>query len=130
MAEYTEKMRKGKEIIIRAACVVLVIGLGIMAFPYIKQWLYDRNAREQIREFEDRRDDLAEGEPDDLQDLYAAMQAYNRDLYEKRAGRLPGRLELPDSQLRPDRVGAPRQHGRVCRDSPHGGGAPALSGSE
>ena len=52
MAEYTEKMRKGKEIIIRAACVVLVIGLGIMAFPYIKQWLYDRNAREQIREFE------------------------------------------------------------------------------
>ncbi len=76
---------------ITIACVVLLAGIGIMAFPYIQQWVYDRNARGLIDEYDEWRQSLTEQADEQtdtdegilyLQELYAAMQAYNLDLYE------------------------------------------------
>ena len=78
------------------ACVLLIAGLAVIAYPHVQQWLYDKNARSIADEFDEWRQELreqAETEGADgmdgqeesapyLPDLYAAMQAYNLDLYE------------------------------------------------
>lgn len=82
-----------------SACVLLVAGLIVLAYPHVQQWLYDRNARSIADSFDEWRQEMreeaereqpqdgtdAQGEEDSvpyLPDLYAAMQAYNLDLYE------------------------------------------------
>mgnify|MGYP000532585501 CR=1 FL=1 len=61
-----------------------------MAFPYLQQWVYDRSARSIADKFDQWRQEQVETADDTgeripyLQELYAAMQAYNLDLYKKR----------------------------------------------
>ncbi len=78
------------------ACVLLIAGLAVIAYPHVQQWLYDKNARSIADEFDEWRQELreqAETEGADgmdgqeesapyLPDLYAAMQEYNLNLYE------------------------------------------------
>lgn len=81
-------MSRKRKIVIIIACVVLMAGIGIMAFPYIQQWVYDKSARSIADEFDRWRQEQAEGTAGQgtdvpyLPDLYAAMQEYNIDLYE------------------------------------------------
>ena len=86
-----------------AAVVLLVAGLAVAAYPHVLRWLYDRDARQLAREYDQWRQELLEqagqapstagpGEdpapeqPEEgvpyLADLYAAMEAYNQGLYE------------------------------------------------
>ena len=80
-------MSRTRKIVIIIASMVLIAGIGVMAFPYIQQWIYDKNARSTAGEFDEWRQELLEkadgatGVPY-LQELYAAMQVYNLDLYE------------------------------------------------
>lgn len=90
-------MSKRRKIVLMLAVITLLVGIGIMCYPYIQQWIYDRNARELIDEFDEWRQELQDNEEEnktnqedgteagnvlDLAGLYAAMQAYNKDLYE------------------------------------------------
>ena len=80
-------MSKTRKIVIIISCVVLLAGIGIMAFPYLQQWVYDRSARSIADKFDQWRQEQVETADDTgeripyLQELYAAMQAYNLDLY-------------------------------------------------
>ncbi len=86
-------MSKSRKVILTISILTLLTGIGIMVYPYAKQWLYDKSARADAADFDDwRQSMLEEAEEDDsetdtesiayLQDLYEAMQAYNLDLYE------------------------------------------------
>ena len=72
----------------RAAAVIavicIVLGIGVLSFPYILQEMYSANANQTAEEFDDWRTEMY-GEEDRevryLPDLYEQMQKYNEDLY-------------------------------------------------
>ncbi|HCC34502.1 MAG TPA: class C sortase [Ruminococcaceae bacterium] len=71
-----------RKIIRIAAIVILVAGLGIFLFPYITNWLYEQNAEWIITVFDDKNlKDSGGGSEPYLPELYAEMQAYNREIY-------------------------------------------------
>lgn len=77
-----------RKILKAAACILLTAGVAVLLYPHVMQKLYDRDAREKIESF-DRQREEEKGQGEDggkeeayLPELYAAMQAYNRDLYE------------------------------------------------
>ena len=76
-------MSKARKVVLVLASITLLIGIGIMSYPYIQQWKYDKDARELIDKFDEWRQTLSQEETAlDLDGLYAAMQAYDQDLYE------------------------------------------------
>lgn len=69
-----------------AAGLILAAGIALFCYPYAAQWQYNRESGAAIREFDNRAKQLSEtkkgsGEAPYLPTLYAAMQAYNEDLY-------------------------------------------------
>lgn len=88
-------MSRGRKILLALAVTVLLVGIGVMLFPYFQQWRYDRGVRDWADSFDAWRQEMREQAEQDapeteaetdsipyLQDLYAAMQAYNEDIYE------------------------------------------------
>ena len=73
---------KRKRILIMIGSLLLIVGVGVMIYPYICQKLYERNAKEIINDYTGRIEDYKESEDDDLEWLYQLMVQYNKNLYE------------------------------------------------
>ena len=74
--------KRGGAMIIAVICIIL--GVGVLSFPYILQELYDVNANKTVDEFDEWRERMpVEDATDDryLSDLFEQMQAYNEDLF-------------------------------------------------
>lgn len=85
-------MRKRK-IMIFIACVLLLLGAALLLYPSVTTWQYNKKVTEVRADFDQRmqaeqkKDDPETNNPEKefptyLQELYAAMQAYNRNIYE------------------------------------------------
>lgn len=85
-------MGRKRIIILVFSILLLVTGIGVLIFPYIAQWLYQRKAEGVIASYENEIEDMKKEEPfgDYFDDLYARMQAYNKAIYES------GQRELTD----------------------------------
>ncbi len=85
---HAPKMSLWRKIALGFSVVLLLVGVGIILYPLVQQWLYDRNVDELVENFDARALSLREeaqledGTPLDLSALLAAMQAYNREIYE------------------------------------------------
>ncbi len=74
------------------AILILLAGIAVLAYPHIAQLLYSRQADQVIAEFQQEASKLADDSPQEgfdsdmtgFDDLYAAMQAYNREIYENK----------------------------------------------
>lgn len=74
------------------ACILLIAGIGLFSYPYVAQWDYDRSTTQLIHDFQEQVQTAAgkkpastaspETVPGYLEDLYTAMQKYNREIYE------------------------------------------------
>lgn len=72
-----------RRVALAASVLLLLVGIGIIMYPVVQQWLYDRQAEEAIDAFDALSEGLRDGEDElDLSALRAAMEAYNREIYE------------------------------------------------
>lgn len=89
-----------KKILIMIGCLLLVGGVGMLMFPTVSQWLYDREVGKLIQDFHREREvlqqEVQEGSASNYQmsdgqeelqqprlpELRAAMEAYNQSLLE------------------------------------------------
>lgn len=68
--------------------VLLFLGIGIVLYPLVSQWLFDMNTSNLVDKFDEQSQDLREtgalsdGTEIDLSGLLEAMQAYNLEIYE------------------------------------------------
>ena len=71
------------------AIALLVVGVGIFTFPYIAQWIFQLHENQVVVNFNTEVSQVAQKYPATdqnapvpyLSDLYAAMQAYNQQIY-------------------------------------------------
>lgn len=88
-----------RRIVTIVSIVCIVLGIGVISFPHIEQWLYSRNADRSAMQFDEWREEMWEqagsqepqpGEasnyetPEEapyLSELYGEMQKYNESLY-------------------------------------------------
>jgi len=78
-----------KGILIIAAFALIIAGLAVILYPYACQHLYKQQAKQVIREYEDRMAAYAEAESDDAWEwLYEMMVQYNKELYESNQSEL------------------------------------------
>lgn len=72
---------KGRRFLRLVLAFLLVVGIGIMAYPFVQQMLYEVRAHEQMREFDAFAETMhAEENATRLRELHEAMKRYNAHL--------------------------------------------------
>ena len=79
------KLSLPRRIALAVSAVMFLVGVGVIMYPAVHQWLYDRQVDGLVDEFDVLSEELRDNDGSDgldLSELRAAMEAYNRDLYE------------------------------------------------
>lgn len=80
-----QRLSLPRRIALAASIVLLLVGIGVIMYPLVQQWLFDWQVEETVEEFDAMSEELRDGKDEfelDLSALRAAMEAYNLDIYE------------------------------------------------
>ncbi|MCI8331614.1 MAG: class C sortase [Clostridiales bacterium] len=79
---------KGRKIITGIALLMLIVGIGLLAYPHMSQYFFQKQAETAIHTFQnavaqEQKQDAqnSASEQGSLQELYQKMQAYNEELF-------------------------------------------------